>query len=75
MEAASFGSRSSPCIGVCRLDAESGLCLGCRRTLPEIAAWPGLAPAERAAILRRLRAHKAAAGGNGSAKGGAEGSG
>jgi predicted Fe-S protein YdhL (DUF1289 family) len=28
----------TPCIGVCRIDA-SGLCVGCRRTLAEIARW------------------------------------
>ncbi|HVU81024.1 MAG TPA: DUF1289 domain-containing protein, partial [Rhodanobacteraceae bacterium] len=28
----------SPCIGVCRMDAD-GLCIGCRRTLAEIARW------------------------------------
>lgn len=40
----------SPCISVCRMDAASGLCEGCFRTLDEIAAW-GLAPeAQRRAI-------------------------
>ena len=29
----------SPCISVCRMDAGSGLCEGCMRTLEEIAAW------------------------------------
>jgi len=29
----------SPCISVCRMDAASGLCEGCMRTLDEIAAW------------------------------------
>jgi len=54
-------SPASPCIGVCRLDPKGGLCLGCRRTLKEIAAWPGLAPEERARILQRLRGRKGAA--------------
>ncbi len=45
---------ASPCVGICRLDPRSGLCLGCRRTIAEIAGWPGLEPAERAAILARL---------------------
>ncbi len=52
---------TSPCIGVCRLDPKGGLCLGCRRTLKEIAAWPGLAPEERARILASLRGRKGAA--------------
>lgn len=29
----------SPCISVCRISAESGLCEGCFRTLGEISAW------------------------------------
>ena len=29
----------SPCISVCRMNAVSGLCEGCFRTLTEIAAW------------------------------------
>jgi len=29
----------SPCISVCRMDARSGLCAGCLRTIEEIAAW------------------------------------
>ncbi len=30
---------SSPCINVCKMDANSGLCVGCFRTLDEITAW------------------------------------
>ena len=29
----------SPCIGVCELDSESDLCVGCLRTSQEIAIW------------------------------------
>ena len=32
----------SPCISVCRVDAGSGWCEGCLRTLDEIAAWSRL---------------------------------
>jgi len=30
----------SPCINVCRMNSETGLCEGCARTLDEISAWP-----------------------------------
>lgn len=30
---------SSPCINVCRMTADTGLCEGCFRTLDEIAGW------------------------------------
>ncbi len=47
---------ASPCIQVCAVDAASGLCLGCRRTLAEIAGWSRLPEAERARILAELPA-------------------
>ncbi|QDT53255.1 hypothetical protein Pan44_12710 [Caulifigura coniformis] len=37
----------SPCIGVCTLIAPGQICRGCGRTIREIAAWTGLAPAEK----------------------------
>jgi predicted Fe-S protein YdhL (DUF1289 family) len=36
----------TPCVKVCVVDGESGLCLGCFRTLPEIARWSALDDAE-----------------------------
>ena len=29
----------SPCIAVCKIDYESGYCLGCNRTIEEITNW------------------------------------
>lgn len=43
----------SPCIQVCRLD-EKQVCLGCRRTLDEIVAWPRLSAEDKAALLDEL---------------------
>lgn len=40
----------SPCIGLCRIDETSGLCLGCARTRDEIAKWSQAAEDE----LKRL---------------------
>ena len=45
---------SSPCIKVCVMDAASGLCRGCGRTLDEIARWGGLQEAERISIMAAL---------------------
>ena len=42
---------ASPCINVCTLDAGSGLCRGCFRTLDEISAWSRVANDERLTIL------------------------
>ncbi len=50
----------SPCISVCRMDAQSGLCEGCLRTLDEIARWSTLPDAGKrevwALIGRRVAA-------------------
>ena len=45
---------ATPCVKVCAVDGASGYCLGCRRTLPEIAGWARLSDAERAAIMAAL---------------------
>ena len=44
---------SSPCINVCTLDAHSR-CMGCRRTLDEIARWSRMSAAEQWAVMARL---------------------
>jgi predicted Fe-S protein YdhL (DUF1289 family) len=44
----------TPCTKVCTIDPRSSLCLGCRRTLDEIARWATMHPAERAAIMAAL---------------------
>jgi predicted Fe-S protein YdhL (DUF1289 family) len=44
---------ASPCIDICRLDAQ-GLCVGCRRTLGEIAEWSRASDARRLEILSAL---------------------
>lgn len=48
----------SPCISVCVMDPLSGHCLGCFRTLDEIAAWPDLTPEEKQAVLDKLAARE-----------------
>lgn len=44
----------SPCIGVCRIDPDSGWCVGCLRRLDEIAAWATLDDAARREVLARV---------------------
>lgn len=46
----------SPCVKICVIRRETGLCLGCHRTLDEIATWSTLAPQERHAIMKELPA-------------------
>ena len=33
----------SPCVQICIIEPEDGLCVGCARTLDEIAGWVNLA--------------------------------
>jgi len=49
---------ASPCINVCRMNPDTGLCEGCLRTLGEIAAWSGLTPDEKRAVLAKLPARR-----------------
>jgi len=44
----------TPCIKVCTIDAASGLCIGCGRTLDEIARWGSFTDAERCAVMAAL---------------------
>jgi uncharacterized protein len=44
----------TPCIKVCTLDAASGLCTGCGRTLDEIARWGSMSDQQRRAIMTEL---------------------
>jgi predicted Fe-S protein YdhL (DUF1289 family) len=45
---------ATPCVKVCAVDGASGYCLGCRRTLAEIAGWARFSDEERAAITAAL---------------------
>ena len=47
-------SMPSPCINICRMDAASGWCSGCLRTLDEIAAWSTLPDAAKQAVWSQL---------------------
>ncbi len=44
----------SPCINICKMDANTGLCLGCHRTLDEITAWSRADDTVRQAILDKV---------------------
>jgi predicted Fe-S protein YdhL (DUF1289 family) len=44
----------SPCVKVCAMDAARGYCLGCTRTLSEIARWWSMRDDEKRAVLAAL---------------------
>ena len=55
---------ASPCIDVCRMDAGTGLCRGCLRTLDEIAAWGRLSGSMKRRVLADIEARRAALSGS-----------
>jgi len=46
----------TPCVKVCAVDGASGYCIGCRRTLAEIASWSRMSEQQRTDILTALPA-------------------
>ncbi len=49
---------ASPCVMVCTVDGASGLCLGCLRTLQEIATWSRMTDQGRADVMADLPGRK-----------------
>ncbi|WP_373475905.1 DUF1289 domain-containing protein [Sphingorhabdus sp.] len=50
---------SSPCIDICNVDVTGQYCIGCGRSLDEIAAWPTASCEEKLQILAKLPDRKA----------------
>jgi uncharacterized protein len=44
----------SPCVKVCQMDPARGVCIGCCRTLDEIARWGTMSDAERTEVMSGL---------------------
>jgi predicted Fe-S protein YdhL (DUF1289 family) len=51
----------SPCTSVCAIDAATGYCVGCLRTLGEIASWSTLDDEAKRAVWAELGARRAGA--------------
>jgi uncharacterized protein len=49
----------SPCINVCSLDAATQICVGCFRTIQEIAEWSAYSDEQRARVRGELAARRA----------------
>jgi predicted Fe-S protein YdhL (DUF1289 family) len=56
--AAGGGDVPSPCVSICEMSPDTGLCRGCFRTLDEIAAWSVLDAATKRAIVDALPARR-----------------
>lgn len=55
---------SSPCLGLCRIDEQLGLCVGCARTGAEIAVWREAPAGFRQKVWAELPARRACLGSN-----------
>ncbi|MFO1470733.1 MAG: DUF1289 domain-containing protein [Turneriella sp.] len=51
----------SPCIAVCKLDAERAYCTGCFRTVREIEGWPGFCREQKYRVISDAANRKLAA--------------
>lgn len=45
---------ASPCENICQMNPQTGYCIGCLRTLDEIADWLEMTDAEKSEVLARL---------------------
>ena len=50
----------SPCIKVCQMDPARGVCIGCCRTLDEIARWGSMSEAEQTQRMAELPSRRKA---------------
>jgi uncharacterized protein len=48
----------SPCVNICQMDAATGWCAGCLRTLDEIALWSQLPEAVKQQVVDGLPARR-----------------
>lgn len=48
----------SPCVKLCTIHPETRLCLGCARSIDEIAAWGRMSAEERRAVMAELPGRK-----------------
>ena len=47
-------ANETPCIAICMIDPRTSLCMGCGRTLPEIAKWHAMESSQRRAVMTAL---------------------
>lgn len=44
----------SPCVKICVVNPETGLCIGCRRSIDEISRWAAMSADERRTVIAAL---------------------
>lgn len=54
-----MGKTSSPCNGICIMDEDTEICVGCLRTSDEIANWEDYSDEQRAEVMREITQREA----------------
>lgn len=49
---------NSPCIGVCEMDPNTGMCEGCLRTMEEISGWSQFSSEKKAQVWQNINRRK-----------------
>jgi predicted Fe-S protein YdhL (DUF1289 family) len=49
----------TPCVNICTIDPQSRLCVGCLRSIDEIARWSAMTSSERRRIMDALPQRRA----------------
>lgn len=50
----SHASETTPCVNICKINTEHGICGGCKRTQDEIKQWRSYSDEMREAVLKDL---------------------
>jgi predicted Fe-S protein YdhL (DUF1289 family) len=50
-----MGKIATPCKQICALDTKKQICKTCKRTEEEIAGWLDYTPAQRKAVMKRIK--------------------
>lgn len=45
----------TPCTNICKINPNTGLCIGCNRTIEEIAGWSQMTEDERKKLMENLK--------------------
>ncbi len=52
---------ASPCVNICQINSDTGYCIGCMRTIDEIADWLEMSSEEKRQVLSKLEDRRKAA--------------
>ena len=54
------GSLRSPCVSICRIEPATGYCVGCHRTIDEIADWGTMSDDRKRGVWQQIRQRRSA---------------